>query len=405
MTAVEYTKTVINGLKTWVVKQIGKAKSELSEQIVQADWNQNDETAADYVKNRTHYMISPAIIEAGYTITLPAWVNAESEHDEIPFALGQVWSTNYSDYMDLPVQQADDGTLYIGTYPDVINTPFYITSTKMKPNSSWLSAAAPDACVLTCTNAGGEYKTIPEKYFPDTIFRQSNAPVKYGTDANGDIIKTATVQGLGTTASGVASHAEGQTTTASSHFSHAEGLSTKASGYVSHAEGSGTTASGSYSHAEGSGTTASGSYSHAEGSGTTASGSYSHAEGSGTTANARSQHVQGEYNILDTGGNASTRGTYAHIVGNGTSGSKRSNAHTLDWSGNAWFAGNVTVGSGKSVLATVTAVNTKYTKPTSGIPKTDLASDVQASLNRADTLTDEYINNLISAALEAQQSK
>jgi hypothetical protein len=36
--------------------------------------------------------------------------------------------------------------------------------------------------------------------------------------------------------------------------------------------------------------------------------------------------------------------TSAHIVGNGTD-SKRSNAHTLDWSGNAWYSGNVYVGS------------------------------------------------------------
>ena len=38
-------------------------------------------------------------------------------------------------------------------------------------------------------------------------------------------------------------------------------------------------------------------------------------------------------------------GTYALIVGNGNSDDKRSNAHTLDWEGNAWFAGNVYVGS------------------------------------------------------------
>lgn len=34
-------------------------------------------------------------------------------------------------------------------------------------------------------------------------------------------------------------------------------------------------------------------------------------------------------------------GKYAHIVGNGSSSSARSNAHTLDWSGNAWYAGTV----------------------------------------------------------------
>jgi hypothetical protein len=45
-------------------------------------------------------------------------------------------------------------------------------------------------------------------------------------------------------------------------------------------------------------------------------------------------------------------GKYAHIVGNGTSTSKRSNAHTLDWEGNAWFAGKITKG-GDNVELTV----------------------------------------------------
>jgi hypothetical protein len=76
---------------------------------------------------------------------------------------------------------------------------------------------------------------------------------------------------------------------------------------------------------------------------TCSSGENSHAEGEGTKANSKSQHVQGEYNILDTE-NATARGTYAHIVGNGTSDSDRKNAHTLNWDGTAWFAGDVYVG-------------------------------------------------------------
>lgn len=42
---------------------------------------------------------------------------------------------------------------------------------------------------------------------------------------------------------------------------------------------------------------------------------------------------------------ADTKGKYVHIVGNGTSDTERSNAHTLDWDGNAWYAGDVYVGS------------------------------------------------------------
>ena len=141
---------------------------------------------------------------------------------------------------------------------------------------------------------------------------------------------------------GINSHAEGYDTTASGNYSHAEGSRTTASGSDSHAEGFKTIASSAYSHAEGSGTTASSDCSHAEGSGTTASGSDSHAEGIRTTASSDYQHVQGKYNVEDS------QGKYAHIVGNGT-GSARSNAHTLDWNGNVWYAGDVYVGSTSGV--------------------------------------------------------
>ena len=132
--------------------------------------------------------------------------------------------------------------------------------------------------------------------------------------------------------------AEGNNTTASGKASHAEGYGSKALGTYSHAEGSNTTASEINSHAEGSDTTASGMNSHAEGKGTNAWGTASHAEGRGTMASGAYQHVQGRYNIEDQANQ------YAHIVGNGATSDKRANAHTLDWSGNAWFVGNIKIG-------------------------------------------------------------
>lgn len=68
-----------------------------------------------------------------------------------------------------------------------------------------------------------------------------------------------------------------------------------------------------------------------------AGGKYSHAEGFNTKTSSFAQHVQGKYNIEDT------EDKYSHIVGNGVSSSKRSNAHTLDWNGNAWYQGNVSI--------------------------------------------------------------
>ena len=134
-------------------------------------------------------------------------------------------------------------------------------------------------------------------------------------------------------------------------FSFAAGNEVTATGTGSHAEGYGTTASGSYSHAEGHRTTASGVYgSHSEGYVTTASGSYSHSEGNYTTANHRSQHVFGEYNIEDPStAAASSRGNYVEIVGNGTADNTRSNARTLDWSGNEVLAGGLKINGTEDV--------------------------------------------------------
>lgn len=153
-------------------------------------------------------------------------------------------------------------------------------------------------------------------------------------------------------ASGYASYAEGRNNEASDKYAHAEGYGCIASGEHAHAEGRDTVASGIHSHAEGCGCKASravthaegwytfafGQYSHVEGDSSETRGNTSHAEGLYTQANGSYQHVQGKYNIADDSDK------YAHIVGNGTDVNNRSNAHTLDWQGNAWFSGQVFMG-------------------------------------------------------------
>lgn len=167
-------------------------------------------------------------------------------------------------------------------------------------------------------------------------------------------------EGYLTAASGNYSHAEGYETLASGNYSHAEGEKTVASGKHSHAEGYKTEASGSNSHVEGYRTLATGEASHAEGDHAAATGDASHAEGEETIAASDYQHVQGKYNVQDASD------VYAHIVGNGIYG-EPSNAHTLDWNGNAWFAGDVYIGSagginkdeGSKKLATIDQIPTK----------------------------------------------
>ena len=133
-------------------------------------------------------------------------------------------------------------------------------------------------------------------------------------------------------------------------------LHSSTTGAYSVVEGYNCSATGSHgAHAEGYYTEANGDKSHAQGDGSIANGIGAHAEGQKTIATCDYQHVQGKYNIEDT------TDTYAHIVGNGESNSTRSNAHTLDWDGNAWFAGDVTVtdsnGNSISVLGLINRIN------------------------------------------------
>lgn len=88
-----------------------------------------------------------------------------------------------------------------------------------------------------------------------------------------------------------------------------------------------------------------GNYSHTEGQNTLSLGKGSHAEGIGTFTIDDYQHVQGKYNDDPTG--------YLHVVGKGTTINQRSNAHTLDWDGNAWFAGDITLGQNNSKLTQI----------------------------------------------------
>lgn len=110
-------------------------------------------------------------------------------------------------------------------------------------------------------------------------------------------------------------------------------------------------ASGAGSHAEGTGTIASGQGSHVEGRLNTASGINSHASGELTVASTKAQTVIGTRNIPDDTtinlhpSQYSGFGKYAFIVGNGADNTSESNAHTLDWQGNGWYAGKLTVGS------------------------------------------------------------
>ena len=107
-------------------------------------------------------------------------------------------------------------------------------------------------------------------------------------------------------------------------------------GDYSVALGSKVVASGMNSTAIGLMSEATGLVSTAIGSGNKANGSSSMALGMGTIATGDYQLVHGRNNIEDT------EDKYLHIVGNGQTG-EPSNAYTLDFDGNAWYGGKITI--------------------------------------------------------------
>jgi hypothetical protein len=297
---------------------------------VQADWQQNDETAPDYVKNRTHY------IEQTFVELLPEFEVNDDYIDLYDVELFTKLTPNAKCMVTI------DGSTYEATarhntynayeWYTIGNTdligeggsidthlPFGIFVDKYDEN--W-GACSEEISILKIDAVGEVVVKIPEIYLPAKIGIE-------GTGSYSEIFNDLSSN----VASGDYSRAENFKTTASGYAANAQGIQTKATGYGSHVEGCGSEANGAYSHAEG--------------YWTVATGARSHAEGEGTMANGANQHVSGAYNLADN--------SSLVIVGNGSSDGDRSNAYKLSKDGSGYFSGDVYAKENK--LATEEYIN------------------------------------------------
>ena len=177
-------------------------------------------------------------------------------------------------------------------------------------------------------------ENIAQSYFSHAEGSKTSATAPYAhaegykTTANAP---SAHAEGEGTVASQNA-HAEGRNTQATGYASHAEGENTTASGWLSHAEGKNTVANGMYTHAEGENCKAIGSNSHAGGMYSEALSEYSFAHGYGAKSSWTSGTALGRRN--------KTQNTL-FVIGNGDwqEGSE-SDALTLDENGMLWIEGS-----------------------------------------------------------------
>lgn len=327
--------------------------------IVQSDWNQNDETASDFIKNRPFYTTDPQPVElcngtfefnnsSGIVDNPSAFYESSAiSYDESELVVNKEITIAYdgTTYNNLILTEAiveyNGQTMPFGLYAgngailaEYLTTMFSGMTVPLEDTGEpfVLSLLSGSSAIITKDKASTHDISISVVKPVDITISQKylGFPVWAGEGKNSIIIGDE--NGV---ASGEYTVCEGTGNKAIGACSHAEGYSNEATGNYSHAEGCFNKAIGNYSHAEGQTTKAIGNYSHVEGWGSEASGDYSHAEGYHNIVSGRYQHVQGRYNIEDA------EDKYAHIVGNGTSNSSRSNAHTVDWDGNAEYAGDV----------------------------------------------------------------
>ena len=253
-------------------------------------------------------------------------------------------------------------------------------------NANRYTLASADSSLLV-----GQVIFYQNKYAIITAYDSSVPSITVNTTLSDKALNSVSATLYKFAASGSTSHAEGWNTVASGSYSHTEGSSTAASGNSSHAECYHTTASGQFSHAEGCYTTASGDSSHAEGNHTTASGKFSHAGGYFTIADGENQTVIGKHNVSDT--------TSSFIIGNGTGTNARSNAHTIDGSGNAWFAGDVYVGSTSGKNKDEGSVKLATEEYVDGV-----TSNIQTQLNGKQATITGAATSITSANLTANRA-
>ena len=130
-----------------------------------------------YIKDM-YYSASEEKNIAGIQITGSTYDG--TEHDPLPFALGQVWNADFetTSYNDLHVKQADDGTLYIGDL-GLSSPPFFVSVTSGGANSAWKNNMQPGGLTLigvSGTVVGKVVHTLPDEYLSANIARKSDIP-------------------------------------------------------------------------------------------------------------------------------------------------------------------------------------------------------------------------------------
>ena len=315
-----------------------KNKPTIPSTQVQADWNQTTSTGSDYIKNKpsikagqgmgsiSEGIATTASGDFAHTEGYQTTASGRKSHaeggettasGEYSHAEGrETTAKNRSQHTFGEFNVLDPSTASSssrGTYIEIAGNG---TDTANRSNARTLDWQGNETLAGNLTIGGiiisNGQQILPQKQADwnqttstGSDYIKNKPAIKAGQGAN------SIIEGdIDNNTAGDYSHAEGQGTQATGLQSHAEGSGAKATGDYSHAEGYYSKAEGDYSHAEGSGAKASGDFSHAEGKNTTASGFFSHAEGHTTTASGPQSHAEGS--------ETTASGDYSHTEGKGT---------------------------------------------------------------------------------------
>lgn len=164
----------------------------------QGDWEQNESTKPDYIKNRTHYRVEEHIDEKQYDLP--------SADNLLPLVLGEEWYAKgtyqntpdkylpQGDKVLLPVVTNNSGDLCICSdgYTDFPTGSekyncFVVYADHIYQNAEWKNGSRAEVQVLyRAAYSKVQYKTIDENYIPTTIPRALSASA-------GDILQVKSV--------------------------------------------------------------------------------------------------------------------------------------------------------------------------------------------------------------------
>ena len=159
----------------------GNVAIEVVSEIVPSDWNQNDETQSDYIKNRTHYVYEGTVTIFTKDIDIVSGNNIIEENTSIVLTEGETYTVVFDNatyeceakpYTDLTGTSHDLALVgvhkYAGDYFFI-----HITDGNLCFFNYYTKAGT---YLLEVSKTAELVSTLDEKYIPDTIARISDIP-------------------------------------------------------------------------------------------------------------------------------------------------------------------------------------------------------------------------------------